>query len=843
MAAAQYFEQVQKIFIAFYQRPADPAGLKYWAERVDAAGGNINEVINAFASSAEATALYGAVNATTIGAVVDSLYMALFNVAPDAAGKAFYVNGFAAGTFTAGTIALAVLNGAQKDDRIAINNKVQVANEFTHQVDGRALTDAYFGSGASFNVTYSGDADAVAARGILKAVTFSPSTVISPSAVTEALKAQIANPGDVIIGQTGGQTFTLTTGIDNLTGTAGNDTFVGVADATTATLNTLSAGDSVNGGAGIDTLKVIVANTVGANTPLAGVTLSNIEKITVQNVAVGASTINMQPIAGVTTVGSLNSTGTVTFQNLAAGTNVAVGGSAQTGAVNFNQLNASDAVNVTVDGGVNGVTVAATAGTATTATINSTGAANGNVAVGNDTFVLSGGTNTVTKLNVNAATNLRATLTVSDFATAGADLVVAGAASSVNLGNAGVFKTIDASGLTAGGVNVALNAVTTSFKGGAGNDSVTGAAVVTASASIDGGAGIDTVAATLVNAGNSAAFKNFELIDLAGATGTLDAALLTNSTITGVAYTGALGGAFVLSNLVETAAGFNVDVTGSAGSASTLGFTAASVAGTADVLNYNFAAANAASATVINANTITSAGIENINISSKGGLNITNALTVVDNTAKSIVITGDHALSLGITQAAASATASSALTSIDGSAATAALTITVGAVTTGLQSAYTIKGGSANDVITVATTAGATSVGATVTTGAGNDNVNVTAATAQVATAAFQFTTITDFQKGDSLTFVNHGTEVFNAAAVNVSTAVTLEAAVNLASLGDGATANSIISWFVYGGNTYVVEDNSAGITFTAADNIVKLTGILDLSASTGAGTNVITFA
>ena len=48
MAASAYFETVQKIYIAFYQRPADPAGLKYWAEQIDKAGGNPNAVITAF---------------------------------------------------------------------------------------------------------------------------------------------------------------------------------------------------------------------------------------------------------------------------------------------------------------------------------------------------------------------------------------------------------------------------------------------------------------------------------------------------------------------------------------------------------------------------------------------------------------------------------------------------------------------------------------------------------------------------------------------------------------------------------------------------------------------------
>ena len=109
MAAAAYFDTVQKIFIAFYQRPADPAGLKYWADRIDAANGDAAAVVSAFATSPEAVALYGTIDATTIGTVIDKIYLALFNKAPDAAGKKFYVDGFTAGTFTAGTIALNIL--------------------------------------------------------------------------------------------------------------------------------------------------------------------------------------------------------------------------------------------------------------------------------------------------------------------------------------------------------------------------------------------------------------------------------------------------------------------------------------------------------------------------------------------------------------------------------------------------------------------------------------------------------------------------------------------------------------------------------------------------------------
>ena len=54
----------------------------------------------------------------------------------------------------------------------------------------------------------------------------------------------------------------LTKGLDNVAGTAGNDTIIGSIDNTgvgaNAELQTLSNLDIVNGGAGIDTLKINV---------------------------------------------------------------------------------------------------------------------------------------------------------------------------------------------------------------------------------------------------------------------------------------------------------------------------------------------------------------------------------------------------------------------------------------------------------------------------------------------------------------------------------------------------------------------------------------------------------
>lgn len=177
MAVADQFETVQKLYIAFYQRPADFAGRQYWAEQVEAQG--LSSVINAFATSAEATALYGEINSDTIGDVIDAIYQAAFGRAADADGKAWYIEQFNAGEFTAATIALNVVNGAAGDDATTLGNKVQASDLFTAAVE---------------NVEYN-EADITAARDFLAGVT---TTVPTQAEVQAVVDGQIAGtPGEV----------------------------------------------------------------------------------------------------------------------------------------------------------------------------------------------------------------------------------------------------------------------------------------------------------------------------------------------------------------------------------------------------------------------------------------------------------------------------------------------------------------------------------------------------------------------------------------------------------------------------------------------------------------------
>lgn len=222
--ASTYFNDVQKLYIAYYQRPADPGGLLYWSQMILARNGDPGSVVDAFVTSAESSALYGAVSLQTIGEVIDKVYVALFGRSAEQAGKQFYVDGFAAGTFTAGTIVRNILDGTQGEDAIAIMNKLSDANLFTVAVDGRPTTDANFGAGTSFSATYSGTADAVAARAWLATVNAQSTSIKTASEVVDFVRTTIADAGDPIKGTGSVTNVPLTAG--SVTATAAAEAFV-----------------------------------------------------------------------------------------------------------------------------------------------------------------------------------------------------------------------------------------------------------------------------------------------------------------------------------------------------------------------------------------------------------------------------------------------------------------------------------------------------------------------------------------------------------------------------------------------------------------------------------------
>ncbi|AHF97648.1 hypothetical protein DESACE_00255 [Desulfurella acetivorans A63] len=294
MAFTDYFNQVQDLYIAYYQRPADPAGLIYWSQMAAAQGGLTPQIINAFANSPEAQANYGSAK---IEEVITKIYQALFNRAPDPQGLAFYENGFNNGTFTPGTIALNILNGAQGNDAIMLQNKLKAAMQFTQAID--PLLDT--GSASQLTATYN-DADIAAAKSYLSSVTADPSTLYTQNQTTYYIAKNIAQPTDPIVQTSLTNYYEFTTGIDHLQGSGAENMFEGTLNNNIPNVATIQPGDTASAPATSKNTLQIYGNDQNSafSFSLNHVSLTNIQYVDIYNDKKGLDFSNTSGILNLT---------------------------------------------------------------------------------------------------------------------------------------------------------------------------------------------------------------------------------------------------------------------------------------------------------------------------------------------------------------------------------------------------------------------------------------------------------------------------------------------------------------------------------------------------------------
>jgi hypothetical protein len=136
---------IQKIYIAFFNRPADAQGVEYWTGRIEA-GVSLPAIASSFVDSPEFKALYaGSTNAE----VITSVYRNLFGRDPDLEGLQYWEGVLDRGQIDAGMLAYEVLRGAGPVDRVIIDNKSNAAVAFTNELPagsgmygGKALGEA-----------------------------------------------------------------------------------------------------------------------------------------------------------------------------------------------------------------------------------------------------------------------------------------------------------------------------------------------------------------------------------------------------------------------------------------------------------------------------------------------------------------------------------------------------------------------------------------------------------------------------------------------------------------------------------------------------------------------------
>jgi hypothetical protein len=151
MMATDYINEVQKLYVAYFSRPADPAGLDFWAKNLATNPNGYQEIAQAFSTSAEYQATYGGMNNR---AVVAEVYENLFGRAGEAAGIDFWANALNTGALNIGNVVTGVAAGAQGDDRVAFNAKVGVSTQFTNRIDTAAEMAAYTGTKTAIAVDY-----------------------------------------------------------------------------------------------------------------------------------------------------------------------------------------------------------------------------------------------------------------------------------------------------------------------------------------------------------------------------------------------------------------------------------------------------------------------------------------------------------------------------------------------------------------------------------------------------------------------------------------------------------------------------------------------------------------
>jgi hypothetical protein len=750
---------VAGLYAALFARAPERDGLGYWVSQLDA-GKTVAQVAQDMYNVSAARVTYPLF--LTNSELIGKFYTNVLGRAADADGSAYWTAKLNAGV-TAGQVisemttavkSYAGTDAAALTSQSLFNNKVTV--------------------GLNYAVTFGGN-DPVVAANVLALVT-----------ATDVTAANAA-----INGSASGSTFVLTSGVDNLSGTSGSDTFI--AD-NTGTVKQLGTADQINGGAGTDTLKIYLA---AADTVTGQPTLTSVENVFINGGAVTAYTA------------ATGTTGLIIDAALQpAATTYTLSGQALT-LQNLKPLQATT------------TTIASTTDTTENITLNAV--VTGTTSTWLQTIDLSGtkvATATVT------ATGAASTITLTDTGAALATLNIAGDKAVTINETVTTLKTVNAStdtgGVTLNTAGATLNAAF-AFTGGTGADKLTIDAAtltaLTAGSQLDGGAGTDTLAisnTTLVAADYTKlnAIKGFEVLSFtAGAT--VDTAQITSVT------------------------GFSVDNTGTnsfQNSSNTTNYTiidsanvtAVTVANTVGQGTVNVTLSNAATtAAAHTVSTLTLTGASSINlVSSNDGqsanTNVITSLVNGDNSA--ITVTG--AAGLTLTLAAGTAVGSS----VDGSAATGKL------ILTGSNFSDVLKGGSGVDTLTGGT-------GADVLTGGAGADTFVFSGAAAANTSGGTlglFDEIKDFVVGtDKLQFTTV-TDVVSAQQTAVQAAVTALAASATAAqietaMATANTTNLGVSFATFGGNTYVLYETTGASTGVAADDVfIKLTGVTTIPTFAG---------
>lgn len=460
-------DQVQKFYIGYYARPADPVGLTYWQTQDEAAA------LKGFSGSAEFTNQFTGLSASQ---QVTRVYNNLLGRAPDAAGLLYWAGELTAGRETIGTLVLSMTKNALGKDVTTIEDRVSYSKSFTAALDTPAEINAYAGTVAT----------QTARDALLKVVANSVGDHTALNAEVKNIDATVATIVSGGGGTAPGASFALTAGTDFAnTSTAfinnaipSDFKFTNANETVEALNGTLAAVDTLIDASTADNDVINVR--VGANAPVFG-TLQNIETINL------IATNGVAMVAG-TALNLANVTGAKAFN--ASGT--------LAGALTINNAGTTGITTYDFSGitttGANGAVTLNMGTTTPTAALKITGGAGNDVltggsgddvmvgGAGNDTLNAGGGNNTV---DVGAGGGAQFVT----FSNGNNNVKATGATGAVTVTGGNGANTVEVT--SAGGLTVTLGSGANTITSGGGADAVT---VGNGANTIVTGAGNDVIA-------------------------------------------------------------------------------------------------------------------------------------------------------------------------------------------------------------------------------------------------------------------------------------------------------------------------------------------------------------
>lgn len=138
--------EVQKMYVAYFGRPADPTGEDFWTDALDAGAVALDDLSATFAASQEYRDMYADMDNR---AIVNEIYQNLFGRAAETGGLEHWAGLMDNGTISIDDVVVYIADAASGNDSVAFNGKVAAATLFTDRVDTPIEMQAYSGDTAN----------------------------------------------------------------------------------------------------------------------------------------------------------------------------------------------------------------------------------------------------------------------------------------------------------------------------------------------------------------------------------------------------------------------------------------------------------------------------------------------------------------------------------------------------------------------------------------------------------------------------------------------------------------------------------------------------------------------